>query len=189
MCGGNGISQLYFNFRWTHDFAHCHDKVSSQSLFVIVEEFHQTQDNVERQLASTLFVFFFFFFSLVFLFYLLFPLLSTWLVFGLLSFSIYVSYLLILKGCGVFFESAKIAQSLCNKLDKRFPQQELFYAFIIIYLQYWNQCRVDESFTQHSLVLQKFYCHAKAMNDDTPLVKRGKLYTTLEVLSTSFLDK
>ena len=64
-----------------------------------------------------------------------------------------------------------MAQSLSDELDRRFPQQELLDAFGIIYPQYWKQEGADQSFPHHLAVFKSFYCHAKAVNVEKPLVE------------------
>ena len=83
---------------------------------------------------------------------------------------------------------AEIAQSLCDELDRRFPQQELLDAFGIIYPQYWKQEGADASFPQHLSVLKKFYCHAQLLQAESPDVDGGRPYTAPEMLSASKLD-
>jgi len=84
---------------------------------------------------------------------------------------------------------AEIAQSFCDELDRRFPQQEFLDAFGIIYPQYWKQEGADASFPQHLLVLKKFYCHAQLLKPESPNVDGGgKPYTVPKMLSSSKLD-
>jgi hypothetical protein len=83
---------------------------------------------------------------------------------------------------------AKMAQSLCDELDWRFPFQELLDAFGIIYPQYWRQEGVEGSLPHHLAVLKEFFCHAKLVNDGKPLVEGGNAYTIPEMLLASTLD-
>jgi len=84
------------------------------------------------------------------------------------------------------FVDAEIAQSLCDELDRHFPQQELLDVFGIIYLQYWKQEGVEESFPQHLLVLKSFYYHAKSVNASVGGV--GQTHTIAKMLSATNLD-
>ena len=80
---------------------------------------------------------------------------------------------------------AEVAQSLCNELDRRFPQQSLLDAFGIVYPQYWKQDGADESFAKHLSVLKDFYCHPKVFPGDCDGFNS---YTVPEMLSPSKLD-
>jgi hypothetical protein len=82
----------------------------------------------------------------------------------------------------------KMAQSLCDELDRRFSSQELLDAFGIIYLQYWMQEGTEESLPHHLAMLKEFYCRAKLVNDGEPLVEGGSPYTVPEMLLASTLD-
>ena len=49
MSRDNGIFHLYFEFGHTRVLTHYHDKVSGEMSYVIEEDFHRCQGNIEQQ--------------------------------------------------------------------------------------------------------------------------------------------
>jgi hypothetical protein len=73
-------------------------------------------------------------------------------------------------------------------MDAKFPRHDILDAFGIIYLWYWMQEGMEETFQQHLLVLKAFYCLAREVNRRRPLVEGGDPFSTPRLLSASKLE-